>query len=206
MSRVVSFVVDVVAITVLAFGIYFPRYRRRDLLISFISVNVGVLAVLVALSSTVIGQGVGIGLFGVLSIIRLRSTELAQEETGYYFAALALGLLGGVVLTDDWISPVLSGLILICIFLFDHPALLRSYRHQVMVLDRAFGDEGEMKAHLGDLLGAEIVRATVQRLDLVNDTTVVDVRYKVRSEGAAAEPLDERSAPVGLGDPLSLVR
>ena len=32
----------------------------------------------------------------MLSIIRLRSEELAQHEVAYYFAALALGLLSGL--------------------------------------------------------------------------------------------------------------
>ena len=37
-------------------------------------------------------------LFAVLSIIRLRSAELDQQEVAYYFAAMTLGLLGGLVL------------------------------------------------------------------------------------------------------------
>ena len=40
--------------------------------------------------------GLGLGLFGVLSIIRLRSDELGQHEIAYYFAALAIGLIGGL--------------------------------------------------------------------------------------------------------------
>ena len=48
------------------------------------------------LGSTTVGAGLGLGLFGVLSIIRLRSNEIAQHEIAYYFAALALGLLAGL--------------------------------------------------------------------------------------------------------------
>ena len=51
----------------------------------------------VSCSSRLSSQPCGrLGLFGVLSIIRLRSEELAQHEVAYYFAALALGLLGGL--------------------------------------------------------------------------------------------------------------
>ena len=60
--------------------LYFPRHRRRDLVVSFLCVNIGVLAVSSVLSSAAIASGVGLGLFGVLSIIRLRSTELEQHE------------------------------------------------------------------------------------------------------------------------------
>ena len=41
--------------------------------------------------------GAGLGLFGVLSIIRLGSAELDHEEIAYYFAALAFGILAGFV-------------------------------------------------------------------------------------------------------------
>ena len=36
---------DAVAIVVLVFGVYFPRHRRRDLVVAYLGVNVGVLAV-----------------------------------------------------------------------------------------------------------------------------------------------------------------
>ena len=98
---------DVAAITVLGFGIYFPRYRRQDLLLSYVVLNLGVLTVMVALSDTEVGLGVGFGLFGILSIIRLRSAELEQQEIAYYFAALVLGLVNGVGLDPAWLAPAL---------------------------------------------------------------------------------------------------
>jgi len=67
MPRYALYAIDPVAVGLLVFGLYLPRHRRRDL---------------------------GLGLFGVLSIIRLRSTELDQHEVAYYFSALALGIIG----------------------------------------------------------------------------------------------------------------
>ena len=88
---------DLVALAILVGALYIPRHGRRDLVAAYIGVNVGVLAVTLLLStSDNVGAGLGLGLFGVLSIIRLRSTELAQHEVAYFFAALALGLLGGI--------------------------------------------------------------------------------------------------------------
>ena len=94
MSTSLLLAADLAAISLLVFALYFPRHRRKDLVAAFLGVNVGVLAVSHALGSSDIGAGLGLGLFGVLSIIRLRSTELDHEEIAYYFAALALGLLG----------------------------------------------------------------------------------------------------------------
>ena len=55
-----------------------------DLVVAFLGVNVGVLAVSMVLGSSAIGAGLGLGLFGVLSIIRVRSTEISQHEVAYY--------------------------------------------------------------------------------------------------------------------------
>ena len=87
---------DLVAVTILVFGLFLPRHGRRDLIMAYLVVNVGVMAVASALITSTVSAGLGLGLFGVLSIIRLRSQELAQHEVAYYFAALALGLLGGL--------------------------------------------------------------------------------------------------------------
>lgn len=85
-------VIDVLAISLLVFAIYFPRHRRTDLVVAFLGVNIGVLGVAVTLATQEVGMGLGMGLFGVLSIIRLRSSEISQTEVAYYFAALAIGL------------------------------------------------------------------------------------------------------------------
>jgi len=41
------FAIDVVAIGILAFALYVPRHRRKDLAVALVGVNVGVLAVTV---------------------------------------------------------------------------------------------------------------------------------------------------------------
>lgn len=177
--------VDLVAIAVLAFGLYFPRHRRRDLLVAYLVVNVGVLAIAEVLGTSAAGLGLGLGLFGVLSIIRLRSTELAQNEVAYYFAALALGLLAGLA-TPGLLSILLMAAIVAAVAVGDHPALLKRYRQQSMVLDTAWTDEVALTAELERLLGAQVVRVDVQHVDLVDDTTTVDVRYRLAPSTAAS--------------------
>jgi hypothetical protein len=177
---------DLLAIATLTFVLYLPRHRRRDLVVAYLGVNVGVLAVSAALGFSEVGAGLGLGLFGVLSIIRLRSHELAQSEVAYYFCALALGLIGGLAGTSVPTGVGLMALILLVMAVGDSPRLLRRYRSQLVVLDRAVGDEAELVAHLEHLLGARVHGVGVQRLDLVNDTTWVEVRYELPHEPAAA--------------------
>ncbi|XVV08531.1 DUF4956 domain-containing protein [Actinoplanes sp. CA-131856] len=177
MNLLLAVLIDLVAIAVLAFGIYFPRHHRRDLLVAYLVVNVGVLAVATILESATVGVGLGLGLFGVLSIIRLRSYEIAQHEIAYYFAALALGLLPGLTGRVDWLVGGLMALIVATLFVGDHPRLFSRYRQQTVQLDTAHTDESALRAHLEALLGARVVNLSVRHLDLVNDTTLVEVRY-----------------------------
>lgn len=179
---------DLVTITILVFGIYFPRHRRRDMVVAIFGINVGVMAVATALASAEVSAGVGLGLFGVLSIIRIRSLELPQEDITYYFTAIAVGLLGGISVSPGWVTPALMAVILLVLFVVDHPRLFEKARAQTITLDQAYPDEAAARTRLQGLLGADITRMRIKKLDLVNDTTVVDVCYKV-----ASGPGDERN-------------
>ena len=185
---------DLVALAFLVGALYIPRHGRRDLVAAYIGVNVGVLAVTLLLStSDNVGAGLGLGLFGVLSIIRLRSSSLAQGEVAYFFAALALGLLGGIK-SHLIIVAILMALILASLWVGDHPALMRRNRNQVVTLDRAISDENELITELEDLLGAHVRSVDLKSLDLVNDTTIVEVHYRLLPRSRAARPAQPPAA------------
>ncbi|MDR7111442.1 hypothetical protein J2X03_001306 [Microbacterium trichothecenolyticum] len=178
-SALILIGIDLAAALVLSLGLYYRRHHRRDLVVAFLGVNVGVMVVAAVLGTAEVALGLGLGLFGVLSIIRLRSSEISQREVAYYFAALAIGLVTGLPQTDPWPVAALVALILAVLWGADHPLLLSRARHQVVRLDRAVADERELRAELEERLGGTVASTTVQELDLVNDTTLVDVRYRI---------------------------
>lgn len=189
----VLIVADLVAATILTFGLYWRRHYRRDLVVAFFGINVGVLAVSAVLADSQVGAGVGLGLFGVLSIIRLRSDELAQHEIAYYFSMLALGLLGGLDAAPAPLSLLFMALVVVTIAIVDHPALLRGHQRQQIVVDRAIRDPQELRDYLAELLDARITAVSVTRLDLVNDATTVDVRFRrpVGKKGRAGRTVED---------------
>jgi hypothetical protein len=176
--------VDLVAVLVLAMAVYYPRHRRADLVTAFIAVNVGVLAVTIVLSGSAATIGLGLGLFGVLSIIRLRSDELGQHEIAYYFAALAIGLIGGLGTGDVALSITLMAALVGVLALADSRLLHGTGLRQVVVLDSAITDEATLVQRLEMLLDARVTRVTPVRVDLVNDTTTVEVHYAAASRPA----------------------
>ncbi len=181
MEQPYLFLINMVAIVVLVFGVYWPRYRRSDITVALLGVNVGVMAVATVLANSNVAAGLGLGLFGVLSIIRLRSAEIDQQEVVYYFAALAMGLLGGVTVEPAWISPTFIAIIVGTLFLGDHPRLFADYRHQVITLNEAFTDESLLHERLESMLDANVRVMRIKKVDYVIGRTVVDVRYRLRT-------------------------
>ncbi len=187
---------DLIAISIMVFGLYFPRHRRRDLIVAFLSINVGVMGVTYAMTNADISLGFGMGIFAVLSIIRLRSTEMDHAEIAYYFTAIAIGLLGGFPALSPTLSFTLMAVLLGVILLGDHPALFRRSRQQTMVLDQAFTTEEGAAEYLEVLLSAKVHRATIRKVDLLNESTIVDVRYTLHQ--GAERPMGDRVAPAAL--------
>jgi hypothetical protein len=169
---------DLLAIALLVFGMFLPRHGRRDLVAAYLGVNVGVFAVAAALTASgVASAGVGLGLFGVLSIIRLRSEELTQTEIAYYFGALAIGLLAGLGADAVPMIGSLMALVVVTLWIGDHPRIATRSVRQTLVLDRAHGDRSALHAHVERVLGGTVHEISVVKTDLVNDTTVVSVRH-----------------------------
>ena len=53
MSLFSLFALDIAAVAVLAFAVYFPRHRRKDMLLAFLGINIGVSAPASASASSV---------------------------------------------------------------------------------------------------------------------------------------------------------
>lgn len=200
----IALAANMVAISVLVYAVYFPRYQRRDLAIAYVCLNVGIMLVTMLLSGSGAGMGLGLGLFGVLSIIRLRSDTLTQGEIGYYFAALVLGLMNGLHPDPAWLSPVLSAALVAVLFVADHPRIAPRTRRQTITLDRAYANEGELRTALEELLGGPVTRIEVMELDIVRDLTIADVRYKAATTPAVVSPCSHElveAAPAVAGFP-----
>ncbi|TJZ42272.1 DUF4956 domain-containing protein [Streptomyces piniterrae] len=172
--------IDLTAVSVLTFAVYYPRHRRRDLVPAYLALNVALFSVVAALSQVGGGGGMalGFGLFGVLSIIRLRSDSIQHEEVAYYFTTLVLGLLCALPHLPLAVAGALAALLLLVIHVADHPRLLSGTRRAVITLDVVHADEAALRADLARRLG-EPLTWTVKQVDFVRDLMVVDVRFRV---------------------------
>jgi hypothetical protein len=173
-----AMLIDLVCIFVIAFGVYYRRNRRADLALAYVALNVSLFCVAVLIVNQMrIGVAFGFGLFAILSIIRLRSAPIAPEEGAYYFVALVLGLINGMVFHNAPLARILDiGLVAVMVVL-DNRWVMPRARRQVVVLDMVYPTEAHLREDLESRLGGKVKRLFVRETDYVRDTTVVDVRY-----------------------------
>lgn len=179
---------NLAAILTLVLGLYYPRHRRRDMIAPLLAINIGVMGVTYAMATTDLSLGFGLGIFAVLSIIRLRSAEMDHAEIAYYFTAISLGLLGGFPAISRSVSFTLMAVLVAVIALGDHPGLFGRNRSHTLVLDRAVADEAAAKELASAMLGAQVQKIVLRKVDFVQDVTVCDVRYSTAPVQAPFTP------------------
>ena len=136
-----SLVLDLVAIFLMTYVLYFRRHWRADLLLSYVALNIGIFVTMSLLTQVRIDIAVGFGLFAILSIIRLRSSAVTQQEVAYYFIALVLGLVNGMGVPDRGLVVALNVVLLLTMFVFDSKVLRDRSRRMDVHLDGIYTDE-----------------------------------------------------------------
>lgn len=188
---------DAIAIAALC-TLYMVRHRNRELMISYAVINAGIFTVSVALvSAGSNASAMGMGLFGVLSIIRLRSTALSQREVGYYFVALSVGMIAGVNISPAYIAFALMATLVALIAILDSRSAPTSKElTQTVTADRAMSDEEELKNYLTARLGYNVTSVKVTELDMVNNLTRATVTYQPKETTEGSTPAGvEAAAP-----------
>jgi hypothetical protein len=177
--------IDLVAVFLLAYVLYFRRHRRADLLLAYVSLNIGIFVVMSVLAKVQVNISVGFGLFAILSIIRLRSTSVTQQEVAYYFLTLVLGLVNGLGLDDRRLVVMINALVIVIMAVVDSRRLRERARRMDVHLDVIHADDAALVADLERRLGGRVLHHEVNDVDYVRRTMIVDVRYRAGSAPVA---------------------
>jgi len=185
--------VDLIAIFLMTYVLYFRRHWRADLLLSYVALNMGIFVTMSVLGSVRVDLAVGFGLFAILSIIRLRSSAVTQQEVAYYFIALVLGLINGINLNDRGLLVLMNVVLLLTMLVVDSRALRdRSHRLEVN-LKHVYTDEATLTAELERRLGGHVVYQEIEAIDLIHNHLTVDVRLRP-GPAVAPQPLDDAAS------------
>jgi hypothetical protein len=123
--------------------------------------------------------GIGFGLFGLLSLVRLRSAAFTLKDVAYTFVALILALVNALPDRNVAVVITLDLLVLAAVWLADTSRTSRPSRVMRLTLDRAVTDPAEIRAELDRRLSGEVLSVVVDDVDFVRDTTRVSVRQHV---------------------------
>ena len=168
--------IDLVAIAVLAYGLSFRRYRRRDLLVIYVLFNIGLFLAVGVISAGEVGVGVAFGLFAVLSIIRLRSDPFSHTEMGYFFIAIVIALVNGIDLGSVPLALAFSAVAVAAPAIIDHERLLEGNRRIEVTVEFVSPETDALRRHLAERLSLDVIDLTVMDVDYVRETTRVAVR------------------------------
>jgi Domain of unknown function (DUF4956) len=173
-----SLVIDLVVIFLMTYVLYFRRHWRADLLLSYVALNIGIFVTMSVLTQVRIEIAVGFGLFAILSIIRLRSSAVTQQEVAYYFLALVVGLVNGLGVPDRGLVVALNVVLLLVMFAFDSKPLRDRSRRMNVHLDGVYTNEAALVAELERRLGGQVAYQEITDVDLINGHMTIDVRFR----------------------------
>ena len=174
-STLIGLGIDLVAISILVFGVYRPRHSKSDLALSYLALNLGIFGAVALLSQAEGSMALGMGLFGILSIIRLRSSSISQTEVTYYFVSLVLGLLNALGVSLLPFLIVINVLLVGILIILDKGAVAIAAtptEQRMVVLDTIIEDVPSLRLELEERLGIEVKGVNVKEIDYVRDVMV----------------------------------
>lgn len=181
LELLVRFGIDAIAMAMLIFGMYYRRYRDKELVTAAALFNIFIFAVLTVLSSVQFSVTAGFGLFAILALFTLRSEPISKIEITYFFGSVAIAVICSAHSATPYLTAAISGLVLLGAYVIDHPLILRSVDGIKITLDKiephSLSDPGLMRADLTKRLGVEVMSYQIISLDYVNDMARVNVFY-----------------------------
>lgn len=180
--ELLRFGLDVTGMSILLFGMYYRRYRDKELVTAAALFNISVFAVLTVLSAVNFGVAAGFGLFAILALFTLRSEPLTKTEMTYFFGSVAIAVICSVQGTTLPFAAMVVGLVLVGAYIVDHPRMLQSVSGAKVALDKIhislLSDPAAMRADLSERLGVEVLSYQVLQLDYITEMAKLNVYYR----------------------------
>lgn len=180
----VRFGLDLAAMLLLVFGMYYRRHQDKELVTAAALFNTFVFAVLAILSSVEFGVAAGFGLFAILALFTLRSEPITKIEITYFFGSVAIAVICSVQGTTIPFVATTVAFVLLGAYVFDHPRILRSVESIKVTFDQihvhALSDPKAMNTQIAERLGVEVMSYEVRTVDYLNDTASIRVFYRKR--------------------------
>ena len=167
--------------------LYYRKIRRRDFYFTFMLISVAIFFIVFFMIFVLedmkgkTSMGVGIGLFGIFSIMRYRTDAMPVREMTYLFVIIALSLVNAVSVNVPLFEVILTNLIIsaavwLCeLHIKTRPTRLVQYdRIELITPER----RPELIADLEKRLGVKVTKVDVGSIDFLRDMAMIRVTFE----------------------------
>ena len=185
--------IDIVITWLIIDRLYYKKSKRRDFYFTFMLISIAIFFIVFFMIFVLedmkgkTSMGIGIGLFGIFSIMRYRTDAMPVREMTYLFIIIALAVVNAIAEGVPMMELVLTNLIVVfAVWLCEHnlktlPSKLVQYdRIELITPDR----HDELKADLEKRLGVKVIRVEVGAVDFLRDMAVLRVVYEGKDSTA----------------------
>lgn len=183
----VRFVICLLVNWLIVDKLYYKKSKRRDFYFTFIIIGVAIFFIVFFMIFVLedmkgkTGIGVGIGMFGIFSIMRYRTDAMPVREMTYLFVVLCLSVVNALASTMPLVELLVTNFILVVVvWFFEHllkvvPCKLIQYDR----LDLVKPDRREdLIEDIRERTGLDVITVEVGGIDMLRDMAVVKVYYR----------------------------
>ena len=186
-DMLVRLTLSVIVTWFIIFALYYKKSKRRDFSFTFMLIHIAIFFIVFFMIFVLedmkgkTSMGIGIGLFGIFSIMRYRTDAMPVREMTYLFIIIALAVVNaiaeGVPMFELFLTnAIVVAAVSICeVSLKTQPSKLVQYdRMELITPDR----RDELKADLEKRLGLKILKVEVGAVDFIRDMAMLRVVYE----------------------------
>ena len=179
--------INVLATWIIIDRLYFRKSHRRDFYFTFMLIPIAIFFIVFFMIFVLedmkgkTSMGVGIGLFGIFSIMRYRTDTMPVREMTYLFVITAVSLVNAVSVGAPLFEVILTNVIIILavwlceLRLKTRPTRIIQYdRIELITPER----RPELIADLEKRLGVKVVKVDIGAIDFLRDMAMIRVSYE----------------------------
>ena len=186
LHMLVRFVICVAVNWVIVDLLYYKKSKRRDFFFTFMLIGVAIFFIVFFMIFVLedmkgkTGIGVGIGMFGIFSIMRYRTDAMPVREMTYLFIILCLSVVNALASTMPLAELLVTNL-LIVLMVWLCETLLKVVPCKIIQYDRIELVTPERRDELIEDLrqrtGLDVINVEVGGIDFLRDMAVIKVFY-----------------------------
>lgn len=183
---IVRFIILILVTWAIVHKLYYRKSHRRDFYFSFMLMSVAIFFLVYFMIfeledlKTKTSIGIGIGLFGIFSIMRYRTDAMPVREMTYMFIIIALSVINAIANNVSLVELLLTNTLIFSI-IWICECRLKQAAFKLVQYDRIDlitpDKHNEMKADLTERLGIDVLHVEVGSVDFIRDMAMLKVYY-----------------------------